>query len=49
MVSSLTGGCGTFTAYESGAPASHHAQRRYDEAVKKGTVVPVEKGTEDKK
>jgi len=49
LISSLISGCGTFAAHESGGPASHHAQRKYDEAVKKGAVVPAEKGNEDQK
>jgi len=49
VISSLISGCGTFAAPESGGPASHHAQRKYDEAVKKGDVVPAEKGKEDRK
>ena len=45
----LISGCGAFAMHDSGAPAAHHAQRKYDEAVRKGTVVPAEKGTEDQK
>ncbi len=46
LITSLISGCGTFATYDTGRPASHHAQRKYDEAVRKGTVVPEEKGRE---
>jgi hypothetical protein len=49
MITSFISGCGTFATYDTGGPASHHAQRKYDEAVRKGTVVPAEKGREDGK
>jgi len=49
LITSLISGCGTFATYDSGGPASHHAQRKYDEAVRKGTVVPADKGKEDQK
>jgi hypothetical protein len=49
IAASLLGGCGTLAQYDPAAPASHHAQRKYDEAVRKGTVVPTEKGKEDRK
>jgi hypothetical protein len=49
IAASLLGGCGTLAPHESAAPSSHHAQQRYDEAVKKGNVVPAEKGKEDRK
>jgi len=45
----LLGGCGTLAPRDPAAPASHHAQRKYDEAVKKGIVVPAEKGKADRK
>jgi hypothetical protein len=47
LITSLIGGCGTFATYDTGGPVSHHAQRKYDEAVRKGTVVPTEKGREE--
>ena len=46
LITSLISGCGTFAPYDMGGPASHHAQRKYDEAVRKGTVVPAETGRE---
>jgi len=49
VAASLLIGCGTLTPRDPAAPASHHAQRKYDEAVKKGAVVPAEKGKEDRK
>ncbi len=49
LISSLISGCGTFAAYDSGGPASHHAQRKYDEEVRKGSVVPAEKGNDGQK
>jgi hypothetical protein len=49
MTASILSSCGTFAPLDPAAPASHHAQRKYDEAVKKGTVVPAEKGQEDRK
>jgi uncharacterized protein YceK len=49
LIAALLGGCGTFATIDTAAPASHHAQRKYDEAVKKGTVVPAERGKEDQK
>jgi hypothetical protein len=49
MMTSLISGCGAFAMYDTGGPASHHAQRKYDEAVRKGTVVPADKGREDGK
>ena len=49
LITSLISGCGTFATYDTGGPASHHAQRKYDEAVRKGTVVPADKGREDGK
>jgi len=49
LITSLISGCGTFATYDTGRPASHHAQRKYDEAVRKGTVVPVDTGNEDQK
>jgi hypothetical protein len=49
MITSLISGCGTFATYDAGGPASHHAQRKYDEAVRKGTVVPADKEKEDQK
>jgi hypothetical protein len=49
LILSLISGCGAFAAHESGGPASHHAQRKYDEAVRKGVVAPAEKGTDDRK
>ena len=49
LILALISGCGTYAAHEVGGPASHHAQRKYDEAVKKGAVVPAEKGKEDQK
>ena len=45
----LLSGCGTFAPRDPAAPASHHAQRKYDEAVKKGAIVPAEQGKEDRK
>jgi hypothetical protein len=45
----LCGCCGASALHDSAAPASHHAQRKYDEAVRKGTIVPAEKGKEDRK
>lgn len=45
----LSSCCGTLASHDPAAPASHHAQRKYDEAVRKGTVVPAEKGKEDRK
>jgi uncharacterized protein YceK len=49
MIAALLGGCGTFATLDPAAPASHHAQRKYDDAVKKGSVVPIEKGNNDRK
>jgi len=49
IIASLICGCGTFAGHDTGGPASHHAQRKYDEAVKKGAVLPAEKGKEDRK
>jgi hypothetical protein len=49
VAASLVSGCGTIAPHDPAAPASHHAQRKYDEAVRKGTVVPMEKGKEDRK
>ena len=49
LITSLISGCGTFATYDTRGPASHHAQRKYDEAVSKGTVVPADKGSEDGK
>ena len=49
IAASLLTGCGTLASRDPAAPASHHAQRKYDEAVKKGAVVPAEKGKEDRK
>jgi hypothetical protein len=49
MITSLISGCGTFAPYDKGGPASHHAQRKYDDAVRKGTVVPADRGREDGK
>jgi hypothetical protein len=46
MITSLISGCGTFAPYDKGGPASHHAQRKYDEAVRKGNVVPADRGRE---
>ncbi|MGC1455830.1 MAG: hypothetical protein WA946_11660 [Nitrospirota bacterium] len=49
IAASLLTGCGTFAPHDPVAPASHHAQRTYDEAVRKGTVVPAVEGKEDRK
>ena len=49
IAASLLTGCGTLAPHDPTAPASHHAQRKYDEAVRKGTVVPAEKGKDDRK
>jgi hypothetical protein len=49
LITSLISGCGTFATYDTGGPASHHAQRKYDEVVRKGTVVPADTGREDGK
>jgi PBP1b-binding outer membrane lipoprotein LpoB len=45
----LSGCCGTLALHDPAAPASHHAQRKYDEAVRKGAIVPVEKGKDERK
>jgi hypothetical protein len=47
MIALLISGCGTFAPYDMGGPASHHAQRKYDEAVRKGTVVPADTRREE--
>jgi len=39
-------GCGTFASHDHGSPASHHAARKYNEAVQKGLVVPQDKAGE---
>jgi hypothetical protein len=49
VAASLLGGCGALAPRDPAAPASHHAQRKYDEEVRKGTIVPAEKGKEDRK
>jgi uncharacterized protein YceK len=49
LIVALLVGCGTLAPHDPAAPASHHAQRRYDEAVRKGSIVPAEKGKEDRK
>ncbi len=49
IAAALLGGCGTLAPRDPGAPASHHAQRKYDEAVRRGTVVPAVEGKEDRK
>ena len=49
IAASLLGGCETLAPRDTAAPASHHAQRKYDEAVRKGTILPTEKGKEDRK
>ncbi len=49
-VSLLSGCCGTRALHDPAAPASHHAQRKYDEAIRKGAIVPAaEKGKDDRK
>jgi uncharacterized protein YceK len=49
LIATLLSGCGSLIIHDPAAPASHHAQRKYDEAVRKGTVVPAEKSKEGKK
>jgi hypothetical protein len=50
LLSLLLIGCGTFAAHKiGGGPASHHAQRKYDEAVRKGDVIPSRSGKDDRK
>ena len=49
LIAAQLSGCGTFAAPGPVAPASHHAQRRYDEAIKKGDAAPAEKGKEVRK
>jgi outer membrane PBP1 activator LpoA protein len=49
MAAFLLSACGTLAPHDPAAPASHHAQRKYDEAVRKGAIVPMEKGKEDRK
>jgi uncharacterized protein YceK len=49
FITALLGGCGTFAPHDPAARSSQHAQQRYDEASKKGNVVPAEKGKEDRK
>jgi len=46
---SLVGGCAPVSTYDAGGPASHHAQRKYEEALRKGLVAPIEQGKADKK
>lgn len=49
LAASLLAGCGTLVVRDPAAPASHHAQRKYDEAVKRGDMVPAEEGKDYRK
>jgi hypothetical protein len=49
MITSLISGCAAFSTYDAGGPASHHAQRKYEEAGRKGLAAPAETGTGDQK
>jgi hypothetical protein len=49
LIASLISGCGSLVIHDPDAPASHHAQRKYDEAVKKGIVAPAEKVKDGRK
>jgi len=44
----VSGVIGCSSAARSSGPASHHAQRKYDDAVRKGTLVPLERSDEGK-